>query len=89
MAKKKTSSSTASSASSWWKERGKIMASAKTVAKTAKPKAKAKKKAKAKTAKKAERGAAYVCEVCGCEVVCVSDSAGHVVCCEEPMCLIC
>ena len=89
MAKKKTSSSTASSASSWWKERGKIMASAKTVAKTAKPKAKAKKKAQAKTAKKAERGAAYVCEVCGCEVVCVSDSAGNVVCCEEPMCLIC
>ncbi len=87
MAKKKTSSSTASSASSWWKERGKIMASAKTVAKTAKPKAK--KKVTAKKTKKAERGAAYVCEVCGCEVVCVSDSAGNVVCCEEPMSLIC
>lgn len=87
MAKKKTSSSTASSASSWWKERGKIMASAKTVAKTAKPKSK--KKVTAKKTKKAERGAAYVCEVCGCEVVCVSDSAGNVVCCEEPMSLIC
>ncbi len=87
MAKKKASRSTASSASSWWKERGKIMASAsKTVAK-AKPKAK--KKAKAKKAAKAVRGAAYVCDVCGCEVVCVSDSAGNVVCCEEPMSLIC
>ncbi len=88
MAKKKTSSSTTSSKSSWWKERGKIMASAsKTVAKTAKPKAK--KKVTAKKTKKAERGAAYVCEVCGCEVVCVEDSAGSIVCCEEPMCLVC
>ncbi len=84
MAKKKASSSTTSSASSWWKERGKIMTNAsKTVAK-AKPKT----KKKAKT-KKAVRGAAYVCDVCGCEVVCVSDSAGNVVCCEEPMCLVC
>lgn len=88
MAKKKASSSTTSSASSWWKERGKIMASAsKTVAKTAKPKAK--KKVKAKKAKKAERGQEYYCEVCGCEMVCVSDSAGNVVCCEQPMSLIC
>ena len=87
MAKKKTSSSTTSSKSSWWKERGKIMASAKTVAKTAKPKAK--KKVTAKKTKKAERGAAYVCDVCGCEVVCVEDSAGSIVCCEEPMCLVC
>jgi hypothetical protein len=86
MAKKKASKSTISSSSSWWKERGKIMASAKTVAKTAKPKAK--KKVTAKKAKKAERGMAYVCDVCGCEVVCVSDSAGNVVCCEEPMSLI-
>ena len=84
MAKKKASKSTISSSSSWWKERGKIMASAsKTVAKP-----KAKKKVQAKKAKKAERGMAYVCDVCGCEVVCVSDSAGNVVCCEEPMSLI-
>jgi len=62
------------------------MASAKTVAK-AKPKAK--KKVKAKKAAKAVRGMAYVCDVCGCEIVCVSDSAGNVVCCEEPMSLIC
>jgi hypothetical protein len=87
MAMKKASKSTTSSSSSWWKERSKIMASAsKTVAKTAKPKAK--KKAGAKKATKAERGMAYVCDVCGCEIVCVSDSAGNVVCCEEPMSLI-
>lgn len=90
MAKKKASSSTTSSTSSWWKERGKIMAStSKTVGKTAKPKAKAKKKVKAKKTGKAEKGEMYYCEVCGSEVVCVEDSAGSIVCCEEPMCLVC
>ncbi len=87
MARKKASKSTTSSSSSWWKERSKIMASAKTVAKTAKPKAR--KKAGAKREKKAERGMAYVCDVCGCEMVCVTDSAGDVICCEQPMTLIC
>jgi desulfoferrodoxin-like iron-binding protein len=88
MAKKKASSSTTSSASSWWKERSKIMASAsKTVAKTAKPKAK--KKVKAKKAGKAKKGEIYYCDVCGCEVVCVEPGAGEIICCEEPMCLVC
>ncbi len=88
MARKKASKSTTSSTSSWWKERSKIMANAsKTVAKTAKPKAK--KKAGARKAKSAERGMAYVCDVCGCEMVCVADSAGDVICCEQPMTLIC
>ncbi len=88
MAKKKASSSTTSSASSWWKERGKIMASTgKTVAKTAKPKSK--KKVKAKKTGKAKKGGMYYCEVCGSEVVCVEDSAGSIICCEEPMCLVC
>lgn len=87
MAKKKASSSTTSSASSWWKERGKIMTSAsKTVAK-AKPKTK--KKVKAKKTGKAKKGGMYYCEVCGSEVVCVEDSAGSIICCEEPMCLVC
>ncbi len=86
MARKKASKSTTSSESSWWKERSKIMASAKTVAKTAKPRAR--KKAGARKAK-AERGMAYVCDVCGCEMVCVTDSAGDVICCEQPMTLIC
>jgi len=86
MAKKKASKSTTSSTSSWWKERGKIMTSAKTVAK-AKPKAK--KKVKAKKAGKAEKGGMYYCEVCGSEIVCVEDSSGAIVCCEEPMCLVC
>ena len=85
MAKKTKAKPTKSSASSWWTERGKIMAM-KTASK-AKPKAK--KKVAAKKAKKAERGMAYVCDVCGCEMVCVSDSAGNVMCCEEPMSLIC
>ncbi len=63
-----------------------MTSASKTVAK-AKPKTK--KKAKTKKAKKAVRGAAYVCEVCGSEVVCVEDSAGSIICCEEPMCLVC
>lgn len=85
MAKKTKAKPARSSASSWWAERGKIMA----MKTKSKAKPKAKKKVKAKSAKKAERGMAYVCDVCGCEMVCVSDSAGNVVCCEEPMSLIC
>ena len=83
MAKKTASKSTTSSASSWWNERGKIMAM-KSETKVAKPK----KKVKTKKASKAETGQTYFCEVCGCEMVCASDSSGVVVCCDEPMCLV-
>jgi formylmethanofuran dehydrogenase subunit E len=79
MANKTASKSTTSS--SWWKERGKIMAMK---SETAKPK----KKVKTKKASKAETGQTYICEVCGCEMVCASDSAGEVVCCGEPMCIV-
>jgi hypothetical protein len=81
MANKTASKSTTSS--SWWNERGKIMAM-KSETKTAKPK----KKVKAKKASKAETGQTYICEVCGCEMVCASDSSGEVVCCGEPMCIV-
>ena len=85
MAKKTASKSTTSSASSWWNERSKIMAM-KSETKVSKPKAK--KKVKTKKASKAETGQTYYCEVCGCEMVCASDSAGAVVCCDESMCLV-
>ena len=83
MAKKTASKSATSSASSWWNERGKIMAM-KSETKAVKPK----KKVKTKKAGKAETGQTYICEICGCEMVCASDSAGVVVCCGEPMCLV-
>ncbi len=76
---------TASSASSWWSERSKIIGK-QSETKAAAPKTK--KKVKTKKASKAETGLTYICEVCGCEMVCASDSAGEVVCCEEPMCLV-
>ncbi|MFZ3059546.1 MAG: hypothetical protein WA102_07370 [Candidatus Methanoperedens sp.] len=38
---------------------------------------------------KAKKGEIYYCEVCGSEVVCVEDSAGSILCCDEPMCLVC
>lgn len=81
MAKKTVSKST--TASSWWNERGKIMAM-KSETKTSKPK----KKVKTKKASKAETGQTYVCEICGCEMVCASDSSGEVVCCGEPMLVV-
>jgi hypothetical protein len=83
MAKKTASKSTTSSASSWWNERGKIMAM-----RSETKAVKQKKKVKTKKASKAETGQTYVCEVCGCEMVCASDSSGVVVCCDEPMCLV-
>jgi hypothetical protein len=86
MPKKTASKSTKSSASSWWSERGKIMAM-KSETKAEKPKAK--RKVKTKKASKAETGQTYYCEVCGCEMVCASDSAGEVICCSEPMVLVC
>ncbi len=82
----KKEDSTGSTASSWWKERGKIMA-IKTESKAVKPKSK--KVARTKKAQKAEEGMSYICEICGCEMDCVSDSAGTVICCDEPMSLIC
>lgn len=85
MAKKTKSKSATTPASSWWKERSKIVAKT-TASKPAKPKAK---KAKAKKAARAKKGEMYYCDVCGSEVVCVEDSAGSIVCCEEPMCLVC
>lgn len=75
----------ASSASSWWSERSKIIGK-KTETKAAAPKTK--KKVKTKKANKTETGFTYICEICGCEMVCASDSAGEVICCEEPMCLV-
>jgi len=43
------------------------------------------KKAKTKM-KKAEKNCVYVCDVCGCEVVCTTASRGPLVCCDEIMC---
>jgi hypothetical protein len=83
MDKPKASKSTSSSASSWWNERGKIL-SKKSETKAAKPK----RNIKTKKASKAETGQTYYCEICGCEMVCASESAAEVVCCEEPMCLV-
>lgn len=83
MEKKKVSKPASSSASSWWNERGKIKAM-KSETKAVKPK----KKIKTKKASKAETGQTYYCEVCGCEMVCASDSAGEIICCEEPMCIV-
>ncbi|MDO8725324.1 MAG: hypothetical protein Q7J35_04575 [Candidatus Methanoperedens sp.] len=59
----------------------------KTESKVEKPKSK--KAVRTKKAQKAEKGMSYICEICGCEMNCVSDSAGTVICCEEPMSLIC
>ena len=83
MARKIRSRSAPSTASSWWSERGKI-----TARKAGIRTAKAKKKVKTIKAAKAKTGLTYYCEVCGCEMVCASDSSGEVVCCEEPMCLV-
>jgi len=83
MAKKTKSKSTTTPASSWWKERSKI------IAKTTESKPAKAKKAKTKKAARAEKGEMYYCEVCGSEVVCVEDSAGSILCCDEPMCLVC
>ncbi len=89
MAKESESKSATSSASSWWSERGKITAKPETKAAKSETKAaRPKKKVKTKKATKAESGQTYYCEVCGCEMVCASDSAGEVLCCEEPMCLV-
>ncbi len=46
-------------------------------------------KSKTKKATSTEKGEKYYCEVCGCEVECIQSSAGTIVCCEEPMLLVC
>ncbi len=84
MAARKKSQPTSSS--SWWNERGKIMAMRSEV-KAEKPKAK--RKVRTKKASKAETGQTYYCEACGCEMVCAASSSGEVVCCGEPMVLVC
>jgi hypothetical protein len=54
-------------------------------AKTETKKAKTKtKKAKTKM-KKPEKNCVYVCDVCGCEIVCTTPGRGPLVCCEEIM----
>jgi hypothetical protein len=83
MAKKIEPKSAPSTISSWWKERRKITAKKPEIAKP-----KAKKKVKTIKAAKAETGYTYICEICGCEMVCASGSSGEVVCCEEPMFLV-
>ncbi len=44
---------------------------------------------KTKKAEKVEKGERYYCEVCGCEVVCIEPSTEAIVCCDEPMLLVC
>ncbi|NJD75538.1 MAG: desulforedoxin [Candidatus Methanoperedens sp.] len=38
--------------------------------------------------KKAAKGETYYCTVCGCEVVCTTESESPIVCCEEVMYVI-
>jgi desulfoferrodoxin-like iron-binding protein len=44
---------------------------------------------KAEKAEKTEKGERYYCEVCGCEVVCIEPGTEAIVCCNEPMLLVC
>ncbi len=53
-------------------------------AKTVKAKAKAKPK-KGKRMTRAKKGETYYCTVCGCEVLCTTDSESPIVCCDEVM----
>jgi len=84
MARKTRAKPAKSAASSWWAERSKILA------KESKPKAK-KTVAKRGTKKvaKAEKGDIYFCDTCGCEMVCVEPGAEEIICCGEPMELVC
>ncbi len=45
----------------------------------------AKKEPKKEKMKKAEKNCVYVCDVCGCEVVCTTPSKGALICCNEVM----
>ncbi len=44
---------------------------------------------KTEKAEKTEKGERYYCEVCGCEIVCIESGAEAIVCCDEPMLLVC
>lgn len=35
---------------------------------------------------KADKNCCYVCDICGCEIVCTTPSAGPLMCCDEVMC---
>ena len=82
MARKTRAKPAKSAASSWWAERSKVLAKAP----ESKPKAK---KARAKRGAKAEKGDIYFCDTCGCEMVCVEPGAEEIICCGEPMELVC
>ncbi len=43
---------------------------------------------KGKKMKKAKTGETYYCGVCGCEIVCTTDSESPLICCEEVMYVI-
>ena len=43
---------------------------------------------KGKKMKKADKGETYYCGVCGCEIVCTTESESPLVCCEEVMYVI-
>jgi hypothetical protein len=59
---------------------------------TRKTKAKKPKIAKAETGKartkmkKTEKGALYICDSCGCEIVCTTGGKSALICCDEIMC---
>ena len=86
MAMKTKAGSSPSSASSWWEERSKIIGKK---TETTKARPVSKKKVRTKKAVKAEKGQTYYCEICGSEMVCVQDSMGEILCCDEPMCVVC
>lgn len=55
--------------------------------KASKPRAKAKSR-KGKKMTKAREEETYYCEVCGCEVTCITGSDSPLICCDEEMCVI-
>ncbi len=51
------------------------------------PKVKAKSK-KGKKMSRAKKGETYYCTVCGCEVMCTTNSKSPIICCDEVMYII-